>query len=285
MVIGVIDIGTNTTRLLVARVTDGNLVPLVERRHFVTPGGRGSGYAGLLEVESAVARGHGAEQIVVAGTAALRGSQIARSVERTCRRLGIGPLEILAGTQEATLAFIGATGTEPAELPDPVAVIDAGGGSTEIAIGTPGGQPAWAASRPVGSRILTERVLLSDPPTDAEIANSRAVASRRLSTLHPPESQLALAVGGASTSLQRICGSSLDPDVLSGAIETVCSAPSAQVAADLELDAARIRVMPAALILLEVVSGLLESPLRLAHGGVREGLVLRRSGAMSAERL
>ena len=150
MVIGVIDIGTNTTRLLVAEVRDGAIAAEARAPAFPLRGlrGGGRGASGLLEREAAT-RGNGSEALISVGTA-LRGTCAARGLDRACARIGAGGLRILSAREEAALAFLGATSCEPAELPESVAVVDVGGGSTEVVVGTPGQPPGWWASRPVG---------------------------------------------------------------------------------------------------------------------------------------
>ena len=152
MVIGVIDIGTNTTRLLVAEVSGGHLRTKLERRHFLSPFSEEGARAlpSLLEREAAIARDSGAETMLSAATAALRGPGAAQGLGRICARVGAGRLRILTPGEEAALTFLGATSCEPGELPDSVSVVDVGGGSTEVAVGTPGGPPAWWARRSRG---------------------------------------------------------------------------------------------------------------------------------------
>jgi exopolyphosphatase/guanosine-5'-triphosphate,3'-diphosphate pyrophosphatase len=278
VVIGVIDIGTNTTRLLVAEVSEGRLRPRLERRHFLSAVSEEGAAAlpGLLEREASIAREAGAETLLSAGTAALRGSRAGRTLGRVCARIGAGDLRILSQGEEAALAFLGATGCEPGELPESVAVVDVGGGSTEVAVGVPGERPDWWASRPVGSRRLTERALHSDPPTRDQLAAARNAAARRFVGVEPPRSELALAVGGGTTSLRRISGGTLDRALIGELLERLLSAPSDALAADLGLAPERVRLLPAALAVLEAVCELLPEPLRIAHGGVREGLALER---------
>lgn len=286
MVIGVIDIGTNTTRLLVADVSGGRLRRKLERRHFLSAVSDEGAEAlpTLLEREAAIARDAGAEALLSAGTAALRGSRLARDLGRVCARIGAGRLRILSPGEEAALAFLGATACEPGEVPDPVAVVDVGGGSTEVAVGTPGEPPAWWASRPVGSRRLTDRALRSDPPSRDQLAAARNAAARRFVGVEPPAAELALAVGGGTTSLRRISGGRLDRRTIGELQERLCSAPSEDLARELGLAPQRVRLLPAALAVLEAVCELLPEPLRIAHGGAREGLALERWRQPAGER-
>jgi len=274
LVVGVIDIGTNTTRLLVAEVEGESVHPLLQHRHFATPAGAGArALSHLVEREAETAREAGAEVVHAVGTASLRGSPEARRLDRACRRMGAGGLRILTEAEEARLAFAGALAGEQGEVHGRVAVIDVGGGSTEIAAGGADGVEWWA-SRPVGSRRLTERALLSDPPQPSQLAAARNAVSRRFAGVEPPACDLALAVGGGAASLRRLCGDRLDRRTLTAALERLCAAPSAELAAELDLDARRVRLLPAALIVFEQLCELVPEPLRIARGGMREGLAL-----------
>jgi exopolyphosphatase / guanosine-5'-triphosphate,3'-diphosphate pyrophosphatase len=281
LIVGVIDIGTNTTRLLVAEVEGADVRPLLQRRHFAAPGvGRVEDLASLVGREAAAARRAGAGSLAVVGTASLRRRPDGRRLARACERAGAGELRILGEGEEAGLAFRGATACEPGELPDAVAVADVGGGSTELIVGAPGQGPEWWASRPIGSRSLTERALLSDPPSRDQLAAARNAAARRFAGVEPPPSSLALAVGGAAASLRQLCGDSLDRDRIAATLQRVVSGESAQVGEELRLAAQRVRMLPGALIILEAICDLVPEPLRIARGGLREGLALE----LAAER-
>jgi exopolyphosphatase/guanosine-5'-triphosphate,3'-diphosphate pyrophosphatase len=279
LIVGVIDIGTNTTRLLVAEVEGADLRPLLQRRHFSAPGiDRVEDLVALVGREAAAARRAGAERLAVVGTAPLRRLTDARRLGRACERVGAGELRILSEGEEASLAFHGATACEPGELPDAVAVADVGGGSTELVVGAPGEGPEWWASRPIGSRNLTERALLSDPPADDQLAAARNAAARRFARVEPPPSSLALAVGGATASLRQLCGDSLDRATIAATLKRVVAADSARVGEELRLAPRRVRLIPAALVILEAICDLVPEPLRIARGGVREGLALELAG-------
>ncbi|HKG35982.1 MAG TPA: hypothetical protein VKA89_06045 [Solirubrobacterales bacterium] len=277
--IGVIDIGTNTTRLLVADVEGESLRPVAERRQFVSPTrGTEPALAALVEAEARRARAEGAEELVVAGTGSLRQYAELRRLERACRRSGAGPLRILSAGEEARLAFSGATaGRDDA---GPLAVVDVGGGSTEVAIGSPGGDPGWWASRPVGSRVLIERVRPSDPPAANHISAMRAAVARRLANLEPsglPEATLA--VGGGAASLRLLCGPRAGPGELGAALRAVTEGPAKRVAEQTGIAPERVRLLPAALVVLEGLCELLPVPFEIGSGGVREGLALSRAAA------
>ena len=98
---------------------------------------------------------------------------------------------VLDGAEEARLAFVGAT----AALPDPpsglIGVADVGGGSSELVAGTVRGGVSWFVSVPVGSGVLTERHVRSDPPTAAELAALRAEADAAFAAVRAPRCECA----------------------------------------------------------------------------------------------
>ena len=183
VVIGVIDIGTNTTRLLVAEV-EGRAIAAASSSAAISsprsPTEEAGALAGLLEREAAIARESGAQALISAGTAGCAEPAPARGLDRACARIGAGGLRVLSERRGGgarlprrhCLRARGASGS--------VAVVDVGGGSTEVAVGTPGQPPGWWASRPVGSHGLTERALRSDPPTRDQVAAARNAAARPL---------------------------------------------------------------------------------------------------------
>jgi exopolyphosphatase/guanosine-5'-triphosphate,3'-diphosphate pyrophosphatase len=181
---------------------------------------------------------------------------------------------VLTGEEEARLAFVGATRTmlEPAE--GAVAVIDVGGGSSEIAIGESGGRMEWTESFRIGSGFLADSYLRSDPPSVDELEKIRRHVAGTLEGLEPPPAESAVAVGGTATSLRRLVGAELAHDTLERGIRVLSMTPIADVARRFELDRERVRLLPAGILVLEAMSDLLKLPLRIARGGLREGVLL-----------
>jgi exopolyphosphatase/guanosine-5'-triphosphate,3'-diphosphate pyrophosphatase len=121
-----------------------------------------------LDDYAAQIREHGATRVRLCATSAVRdaanGEVFVRGVEE---RLGVTP-DILTGEQEAALAFDGVMRHLTGEAPGPVLVVDIGGGSTELVLGT-AGQVERAHSMDIGSVRLHERHLASDPPTPQQV--------------------------------------------------------------------------------------------------------------------
>ena len=279
-----IDIGSNTTRLLVAdREPDGALRELATRRDFTLigralmpdraiPAEKVAETAAVVAEQVAEARDLGADNIDVVATAAVRDAP--NRVELANAILDSSGLElrILTGAEEARLCFAGAT-RELADT-DPVAVVDVGGGSTEIAIGVPGFVMIWFATLPTGSGVLSRDHLVTDPPARDDVERLRQELRHDLAGLEPPGCSRAVAVGGSATSLRRLAGAELTRAALGDAIEQLLAAPCAEVAARTGLAPERIRLLPAGLLVLEAVAERLDMPLEVVNGGLREGVLL-----------
>jgi exopolyphosphatase/guanosine-5'-triphosphate,3'-diphosphate pyrophosphatase len=175
------------------------------------------------------------------------------------------PLEVLKGEDEARLAFsgaaraLGAVGT--------LAVIDVGGGSTEIAVGDATGRVARAESIPVGSSVRADRHLSSDPPTDQDLEAKRDEIARAFEHHDAPVVDHAVAVGGSATSLLYLAGPQLGPEELEGALEMLCAEPTEAVARRVGLDPVRVRLLPAGVLVLAALARLLGQPLQICKGG------------------
>jgi exopolyphosphatase/guanosine-5'-triphosphate,3'-diphosphate pyrophosphatase len=284
-----IDIGSNTTRLLVAERQDGTLRELISERAFTRigksvgnggeiPAAKVDETAGVVAAQARTARDAGAGRIDAVATAAIRrASNRDELAAAVAERAGI-PLRILSEEDEARLSFSGATRTLPAPPPDTVAVVDVGGGSTEIAVGTMAGGVAWWTSLPIGSGLLSDGYLHSDPPTAEEFALARLHAAGAFEALAPPSAAEAVAVGGSATSLRRLVGDELRHDALEAAIRLLGAAPIAEVARRFDLDPERVRLLPGGILIFDELSRRLGHPLRIATGGLREGVVLEALG-------
>jgi exopolyphosphatase / guanosine-5'-triphosphate,3'-diphosphate pyrophosphatase len=280
-----IDIGSNTTRLLVADAGEGRLRELVAQRAFtrvgkslrdgaVIPPEKIAEVAEVVRTQTAVATEVGAEQVVAVATAAIRTANNRDELVSAVEDAGGMELTVLSGEEEARLSFVGATRTMLEPPGGTVAVIDVGGGSSEIAIGEPDGAMAWSESFRIGSGFLADSYLRSDPPSAGELEKVRRHVDGTFEGLEPPPAVAAVAVGGTATSLRRLVGAELAHETLERGIRVLSSTPIAEVAERFELDAERVRLLPAGILILEAVSDLLALPLRIARGGLREGLLL-----------
>jgi exopolyphosphatase / guanosine-5'-triphosphate,3'-diphosphate pyrophosphatase len=280
-----IDIGSNTTRLLVADAGDGRLRELVAQRAFTRigkslqnggqiPPKKIAKTAEVVRTQTSVAREVGAEHIVAVATAAIRNARNRDELIGAVEAAGGMELSVLSGEEEARLSFVGATRTL-LDAPDgTVAVVDVGGGSSEIAVGEADGAMTWSASFRIGSGFLADAYLRSDPPAVDELEKLRRHVEGTFEGLEPPPANSAVAVGGTATSLRRLVGAELEHETLERGIRVLSSTPIAEVAERFELDAERVRLLPAGILILEATSDLLGLPLRIARGGLREGILL-----------
>ena len=282
-----IDIGSNTTRLLVADCDGSGLVEHRQERAFTLIGraidANGTiPAAKLAEVlqtvvaQYTIARELGAEHVRCVATAAIRraanGEALVRLIHDACEGL---TLEILSGAQEARLAFIGAAWAVGAGDEQGLGVVDIGGGSSELVVGDAPTDVRWWVSLPLGSGDLTHRWLLSDPPTAAELEaaeqHSRAIFA---GVQPPPGVQRLVAVGGSATSLRVLAGPQLDAGGLDHLLATVQRFSAVEFARSFGIDVQRARLLTGGLLILRAVSELFEAPLEIGRGGLREGLLL-----------
>jgi exopolyphosphatase/guanosine-5'-triphosphate,3'-diphosphate pyrophosphatase len=285
---GCIDIGTNTTRVLVAEADDGRLREVLQRRVFtrlgrgLVPGGtipadRIRETAVVVAEQHALAEQAGARSIRVVATAVIRRAANKAEFCAAIREHGV-EVSVLDGAEEARLAFLGATRTLGRPLPGRVAVVDVGGGSTEIAVGTLADGVEWSTSFSFGSGFLADAYLAGDPPSPAELAAVREHARDALAAIAPGRVDAAIAVGGSAASLRRLVGDELDAGSLDRALRLLSSGPAADVALRFDLDPQRVRLMPAGLLALDAAAGALGRPLQIGCGGLREGVVLDLAG-------
>ena len=279
-----IDIGSNTTRLLVARTEGGQLQEVMQQRAF-TKLGSGKGEVTpkkIAEVADAVAtqvrlaRECGCGQIRAVGTHAIRQAGNREELLRAIAdRAGI-EVDVLTGDEEARYAFLGATHTL-GHLPlGEVGVVDVGGGSTELVCGTLADGVQWSESFRVGSGFLAEAYLRSDPPTAAELDRVKHHVAGIFEGLDCPTPRVAYAVGGSATSLRRLIGGVLDHETLHRGIRVLSAQPAAEVARGFELHVERVKLLPAGILLLDAAAEALGAPLQIAKGGLREGVLLEQ---------
>jgi exopolyphosphatase / guanosine-5'-triphosphate,3'-diphosphate pyrophosphatase len=210
----------------------------------------------------------------VIATAAIRAAGNREEVCAAVERAAGVPVSVLTGEEEARLAFAGATGTLQHAPLGRVGVVDVGGGSTELVVGTLADGVEWSESFRVGSGFLADSYLRSDPPSPAELDAVRLHVAGVFEGLDVPPPRACYAVGGSATSLRRLIGAVLDHETLGRGLRVLGSLPAEEVAQRFELDPQRVRLLPAGILLLDAASQALGAPLRIGRGGVREGVVL-----------
>ena len=190
MRVAAVDLGTNTTRLLVADIEDGELEEVV-RREEITRLGESVDRRRIL-LPTAIARVRnvlvdyrreaerlGAERVLAVGTSAVRDADNGEAFLGEVEWSYGFTTRLLGGGEEAEMMLRGVASDR--SVVAGTLVVDIGGGSTELVL-TDGNRLSWANSTDAGSVRLTERFLHSDPPTDGELA----ACAEHVSSLLPP---------------------------------------------------------------------------------------------------
>ena len=214
--VAVIDVGTNSTRLLVADVS-GSRVDKVERHSRVTRLGRGVDLSGQLSSEAieatceaiedyvALCREAEAETVDAIATSAVRDASNGSAFVAELRERFALSARVLDGEEEARLTYLGATAEQPPA--EPTLVIDIGGGSTELIVGA-GREIAFHTSLQAGVVRHTERHISGDPPTVSELetlaTDVRGLIETAISTDPGIEAKAGIAVAGTPTSLASV---------------------------------------------------------------------------------
>src|SRR3954463_12782477 len=214
--VAVVDIGTNSTRLLIADV-DGPGVYEVERRTTVTNMGRGVDHTGMIcsdamEDVCDVGAGYkaryeemGTDRVMAVATSAVRDAVNGEAFIAELRERFELDARMLTGEEEARLTYLGATAPRPEA--EPTLVFDIGGGSTELIVGT-GSDVGFHTSLQAGTIRQSERHLTSDPPDPHELEDLadeiRNLIDRAIAADPQAKASRAIAVAGTPTSLAAI---------------------------------------------------------------------------------
>jgi len=280
--IGVVDVGSNTIRLLLAQVEGSGLVPIEKERVRLSLGAEieRTGVVSDVSIAAAakavaklcgLARRGGAETLDVFLTAPGRQSANAGELVDAIARASEHSVRILSTEEEGRLAYAGAVATADVELPGRIAVCDVGGASTEIAVGAPGSAPRWIESVDIGSVRLTERG-----------CDMRTEASEAFAGIDPPRVDAALAVGGSARAARRLVGPWLGEPELAAAMRIVATKPESTISRRYGVHRTRAKILPAGLVLLAEVQERLGVPLHVCDGGIREGAVLATVAELAA---
>ena len=263
MRVGVVDIGTNTVRLLLADVEPGGALADVERRSVVVGLGTNvdrtgrfdddaitrattalSGFGRLLDANDVRARR------AVATSASRDAADAGVFFDTVEGLLGVRP-QIIAGEVEAALSFAGAVWGLPG--PSPTLVIDPGGGSTELVSG--GTEPEHATSVDIGSVRLTERHLPDRPASEDQMLAARHHVADLFGAVDVPDVVRVVGVGGTFTTLaaivlgldsydrDRVHGASVDLESADRLVAQLSRLTVAQTAAIPSMDPARAPVL------------------------------------------
>jgi exopolyphosphatase/guanosine-5'-triphosphate,3'-diphosphate pyrophosphatase len=285
MLCAAIDIGSNTTRVLVAEPVEGQLKKVMEQRAYtrinkaldddgaILPEKIGE-VSEVVATQVRLARELGAETIRAVATAAIRESANGEEATRQIGEAAGVPIDVLSDEEEGRLSFIGATKGLGHPVEGKIGVVDVGGGSTEVIIGSVAGGVEKVRSWRVGSGALADELIVSDPPSAAEVRRVRDRVEDIFEGVEIEHPAQAVAVGGSATSLRRLVGTVLEYETLERGVRVLCGEPAAEVGRRFELDPQRVRILTTGVLLLEKVSELLGQPLQIGKGGLREGVIL-----------
>jgi exopolyphosphatase/guanosine-5'-triphosphate,3'-diphosphate pyrophosphatase len=296
-----VDIGSTSVHLLVADLSDAGLEPVLDESELLGLGGRIEAH-GLLGPDARQelartlagyadeARRLGAERIAFVGTDPLRhAADAARAVHRIELVSGV-PVHVLEQAEEGALTLLGVTG---GAAHGDVAVIDIGGGSTEIVLAGADGI-ASIVGLPLGASRLSAAVGASDPPSADQVVALRREADRIVARAPDLVLGEVVAVGGTAYGVARVAtgpgyGERLvDAEGIALAVAVSARERSADVAELFGLNPRRARIMPAgAAILAAIAARYRIDRIRASEQGIREGLVraLVRDGPAWRDRL
>lgn len=286
MRLAAVDVGSNTVHALVADVVRGKLEDVA---HYVEEPGLGATVArtGAIGSRSRVAiralrhvvaqaRTHGFEVLIAGATQAVREASDREAFVLEAGQAIGAAVHIIPPHREAELSFLGVASRHAARRE--WAMVDLGGGSTEVVIGRAQEMVRWA-TLPIGSGVLAAKYL-SDPPKPDERARLRRAALRELTRAPDGDVERLVATGGTASNLPLVLTHRNPPAVMTTADLLTCEARldrdrAAEVATAVKLPPTRVKAMRAgveALLLLLDWYGL--AVLQISHEGLRHGMLL-----------
>jgi exopolyphosphatase/guanosine-5'-triphosphate,3'-diphosphate pyrophosphatase len=288
--VAVVDLGSNSTRLLVADVAEDGTITELERASIVTRLGQGVDTTGMLAEEAmervfavladyrAAIDALGAAVAVGVLTSAVRDAGNGAAFTAAVReRFGIAARTI-PGEEEARLTYLGATSDRAST--EPTAVIDIGGGSTEIIVGA-GSTVRFHVSTQVGVVRHSERHLHHDPPAPGELQALRDDAAATFAEQVPDQAGAltGLAVAGTATQCAAMLGvDRLERGALATLLERLAAVPLEERRAVPGLDPARaLTIVAGVAILTEVMSVLGLPAVDVSENDILRGAALEHS--------
>jgi exopolyphosphatase / guanosine-5'-triphosphate,3'-diphosphate pyrophosphatase len=284
MRVAVVDVGSNTMRLLVAERGGSGVIPIREGRKLLLLGKEIERSGALSEQKlgevrrcargfSALAREAGSARLDVVVTAPGRQAENSGALLEALAEATAAPVRVLSSDEEGRLAWEGAVAASSTRA-STVAVCDVGGGSTEVVVGTWEGGPAWSRSLDVGCLRLTERLIDRDPPGKEGMRRVREAVASAFDGLAAPLPQAAIATGGTARALKKIVGERLGEDELALAMRRLTKRTAREISRTAGVDRERARTLPAGALIVAEVRRRLATPLVVSSAGLREGVVL-----------
>ena len=299
-----IDIGTNTVLLLVAE-TEGNSIKVIHEEQRIPRLGKGVDAGKTLQVDSInrvmealseyqkILQNRFPDTLppVITATSAVRDAANREDFSTKVHEKFGWKVRLLSGSEEADCTFFGSISTLKLTKGERVAVIDIGGGSTEIAVGTTE-KLEFAQSLDMGSVRFTERFFSSNPPADSEKELAEKEVFRLLSTLNLPDNiSKIIGVAGTVTSVaaiecglkvydaSRINGMELSLNTINGYFKHFSITPSDKIEKEnpVFLQGRGDLIAAGLLILQSFISFTGKNELMVSTGGIRHGAILMKN--------
>lgn len=303
LVLGAIDVGSNTIHLTVARITRSltEIVRVADEADLVRLGAdvqtlgaigpeRLARACAVIRRQVRLAHASGAATVLAVATEAIRAAANGEAfIERVRRETGVH-IELISGAQEAALTYWGATsGLKRSGARR--AVADMGGGSLELVVGA-GTRIDWRVSLPLGSATMMHRYATTDPPSADDLAAIERTVAETLAPLQPPlPIERAIVCGGTAGTLMSLAGRIVPESAggsqpashgrylsraqLDAVLAQLESLSASKAARRFGIDVGRARLLPAGGAVLEGAMDLLGvERLRARRRGIREGAML-----------
>jgi len=300
--VGVIDCGTNSFRLLIAESAGPGGLSELARELRIVRLGQGVDATGELQPAALTRVFTAAERYaerlrsyavapehtrIVATSAARDAGNVEDFFAGMERRLGVRP-EVISGSEEARLSYVGALSGVGAQAADPVLVMDVGGGSTELVLGTGNGQIDRSVSLEIGSVRLTERFELVGPVPDRARNTAIAYVDGLLDRLGWPLEEVGSWIGVAGTvttasaliqelpayDRSRVHGSILDPGRLTELVDRLAVMSAAQIRELGAMEPGRADVITAGALIVDRVGRRVGQPLLVSESDILDGIAL-----------
>jgi len=292
MLVGVIDVGGNSLRLLVAQVGADRVRAVHDERSRLRLAAdvERYGYVSQEKLERTArlagryarrARKLGVHSLSTVVTSPARQSTNGDELVAALAEAVGGDVRRLGAEEEAFLAFRGAVASQE-DLDDPVAVCDVGGGSAQLAFGTSEEGPTWSVSLDIGSLRLTERFLKQLPPSRSSRRDAEAAAAAAWDGVMLPEPNSLLATGGTARGVGRIAGRRLDEEQLGRVLELLAKRPPEKLVRRYGFDQERARTLFGGALILAELQRRVGVPLVVTRGGLRQGVLLDLARAQQA---
>jgi exopolyphosphatase / guanosine-5'-triphosphate,3'-diphosphate pyrophosphatase len=291
--VAVIDVGSNSVRLLIASVKrSGPLRELARERVYLRLGDDAYrlGRIGVRKLDELAhvadgyarrARAAHVERLETVVTAPGRQARNADELVDLLADATRGRVVVLSAEDEGRLAWEGAVSFLPAS-PQAVAVVDLGGGSCEVALGTPELGPSCVRSCDAGALRVTRAFLRSGRPSSREIAAARTGIRELLDGVDPARPDTALAVGGSARAVAKVVGPRFGVRKLDGLVDEIAGRGAEEATAGLDITPGRSETLLGGTLVLSEVARRLDSKLELGRGGLREGAAVALARVESA---